>query len=286
MEQPDVLGRRIGAAIIDLGIVILIALLVGGIFGSDVGPDAPASSRYGAGDRLLIIVLVFGYYWATEAFMGGQTLGKRVLGIRVVRVDGSPAGPGAIFVRTLLRVVDGILVYLVAFISVFATGPRRQRLGDLAAKTRVVAADAPTDAPPTAPPPPPSDEDVLVADHALTSGRPLSAWIHRESWMNPCCRRGPGSIGGAPAGWTPSKAADRRWAVIGDGDSPRGAVDPGSGEVRAAAAAAPPDRGRPGSVARLHRPVTDRARRGAVRGEFLPGAGEHVLQRRTLARGR
>src|SRR4051812_29461181 len=46
--------------------------------------------------------------------------------------------------------------------------------------------------------------------------------------MNPCCRRGPGSIGGAPAGWTPSKAADRRWAVIGDGDSPRGAVDPGS----------------------------------------------------------
>ena len=47
--------------------------------------------------------------------------------------------------------------------------------------------------------------------------------------MNPCCRRGPGSIGGAPAGWTPSKAADRRWAVIGGGDSPRGSVDSGLG---------------------------------------------------------
>src|SRR5207253_7989039 len=47
--------------------------------------------------------------------------------------------------------------------------------------------------------------------------------------MNPCCRRGPGPIGGAPAGWTPSKAADRRWTVIGDGDSPRSAVDPGLG---------------------------------------------------------
>jgi uncharacterized RDD family membrane protein YckC len=161
MQQSDVLGRRIGAAIIDLGIVIVIVLVVGGIFGSDVGPDAPASSRFGAGDRLLIIALVFGYYWATEAFMGGQTLGKRVLGIRVVRVDGSPAGAGAIFVRTLLRVVDGLFLYLVALISVLATGPRRQRLGDLAAKTRVVAADAPTDTPPEGPPPPPSNEDVL-----------------------------------------------------------------------------------------------------------------------------
>src|SRR5690349_7731569 len=47
--------------------------------------------------------------------------------------------------------------------------------------------------------------------------------------MNPCCWRGPGSIGGAPAGWTPSKAADRRWAVISGWDSPRGSVDPGLG---------------------------------------------------------
>src|SRR5687768_17951333 len=45
--------------------------------------------------------------------------------------------------------------------------------------------------------------------------------------MNPCCRRGPGSIGGEPAGWTPSGAADRRWAVIGGWDSPRGSVDSG-----------------------------------------------------------
>ncbi len=161
MEQPDVLGRRIGAGVIDLGIVILIALLVGGIFGSDVAADAPTSSRYGAADRLLILILVFGYYFGTEAFMAGQTLGKRVLGIRVERVDGTKAGAGAILVRTLLRAVDGLFFYLVALITVFATGPRRQRLGDLAAKTRVVAADAPTDGRPAAPPPPPSDEDVL-----------------------------------------------------------------------------------------------------------------------------
>jgi uncharacterized RDD family membrane protein YckC len=161
MEHSDVIGRRIGAGVIDLGIVLVIALLVGGIFGSDVGADAPASSRFGAADRLLILLLVFGYYFGTEAFMGGQTLGKRVLGIRVERVDGTKAGAGAIFVRTLLRIIDGLFFYLVAVIAVFATGPRRQRLGDLAAKTRVVAADAPPADEPPAAPPPPSDEDVL-----------------------------------------------------------------------------------------------------------------------------
>jgi uncharacterized RDD family membrane protein YckC len=161
MEQPDVLGRRIGAGVIDIGIVFVIVLLVGGIFGSEVGPDASASARFGAGDRLLIVVLVFGYYWGTEALWGGQTLGKRVLGIRVVRADGTKAGAGAIFVRTLLRIVDGLFLYLVALITVLATGPRRQRLGDLLAKTRVVAAEAPIDEP-QAPPPPPSDDDVLA----------------------------------------------------------------------------------------------------------------------------
>ena len=78
-----------------------------------------------------------------------------------MRVDGSRPGAGPIAVRTLLRAIDGLFVYLVALVAIFATGPKRQRLGDMAAKTRVVAADAPVDRPPAAPPPPPSDEDVI-----------------------------------------------------------------------------------------------------------------------------
>src|SRR4051812_41969357 len=45
--------------------------------------------------------------------------------------------------------------------------------------------------------------------------------------MNPVRGRRPGSIGGALAGWPPSEAADRRWAVIRGRDSPRESVDPG-----------------------------------------------------------
>jgi uncharacterized RDD family membrane protein YckC len=161
MQQPDVLGRRIGAAVIDIAIVVLIVLLVGGIIGNDTSADAPDSARFGSLDRLVIVVLVFAYYFVTEAFWNGQTIGKKVLDIRVERVTGGLAGPGPIFLRTLLRVVDGLLLYLVGLIAVLATGERRQRLGDMAAKTRVVSASTPP-ARPGAPPPPPPDEDVLA----------------------------------------------------------------------------------------------------------------------------
>jgi uncharacterized RDD family membrane protein YckC len=157
-----VLGRRIGAAFIDIGIVIVLMLLVGGIFGNDAAPDAPASARYGALDRVLILCLVFGYFWGTET-VWAQTLGKRALGIRVVGVGGSKATAGATLVRTVLRVVDFLPVfYVVGLIAILATGPRRQRVGDLAAKTRVVLASVQPGEPPSAAPPPPSgDADVL-----------------------------------------------------------------------------------------------------------------------------
>jgi len=160
-NEPDVIGRRIGAALIDLAIILLLVLLVGGIVGNDTAAGAPDSARFGTLDRLLIVLLVFAYYWGSET-VWGQTIGKRVLAIRVVRVDGGKAGAGAIFVRTLLRIVDSFPgFYIVGLIAVFATGPRRQRVGDMVAKTRVVAADAPVDD--HRPPPPPSDDDVIAS---------------------------------------------------------------------------------------------------------------------------
>ena len=88
------------------------------------------------------------YYFACESG-GGQTLGKRVMKIRVVGLDGTPAGMGDIAVRTVLRLIDGLFLYLVGLIVMLVTGERRGRLGDLAAKTMIVSAD-PAKAPLTA----------------------------------------------------------------------------------------------------------------------------------------
>ena len=77
------------------------------------------------------------YYVLLEGYLG-QTLGKMLLGIKVVREDNDEVpGLGAAFIRTLLRLIDGLFSYLVAFISVQISG-KNQRLGDMTAHTLVV----------------------------------------------------------------------------------------------------------------------------------------------------
>ena len=61
-----------------------------------------------------------------------------LLGIKVVREDsGEVPGIGAAAIRSVLRIVDGLLAYLVAFVTVLIS-TKNQRLGDMAAHTLVV----------------------------------------------------------------------------------------------------------------------------------------------------
>lgn len=90
----------------------------------------------------LIVLLVLGvvYHFVLES-RDGQTLGKRRYGIRVVSVNGKPAPPKAIAIRSVLRALDTLpFSYLLGLISMVRTGPeRRQRIGDIAAETKVIA---------------------------------------------------------------------------------------------------------------------------------------------------
>ena len=70
--------------------------------------------------------------------------GRRVVatimatGIKVVaEATGQAPGIAAGLVRTLLRIIDGLLAYTVAYVTVLASA-KRQRLGDMAARTLVV----------------------------------------------------------------------------------------------------------------------------------------------------
>jgi uncharacterized RDD family membrane protein YckC len=92
--------------------------------------------------QTLMVVGVFATQWvywtAAEVLMGGQTPGKRLMGIRVVRVDGSPVGVLESAVRNLVRVVDSLpVVYAVGILCVLLTRQHR-RLGDLLAGTLLV----------------------------------------------------------------------------------------------------------------------------------------------------
>jgi uncharacterized RDD family membrane protein YckC len=136
---PQLDNRRVLAALIDLVIVGAGAALI--LFAADALPDGSASAEVGSGLYLLTTAWALYYYFACESG-SGQTLGKRAMRLRVVRADGGTASMGGIAVRTILRVIDGIGLYLVGMVVMLVSGKRRQRLGDMAGGTIVVDASA------------------------------------------------------------------------------------------------------------------------------------------------
>ena len=137
-EDVHVTGRRIVATIVDgliFGALFTVMTMLFGSFTS-VGP-ANWNGSMPALPSVLYGVIVVLYYILMEGYLG-QTVGKMVLGIKVVREDnGEVPGLGGATIRTLLRIIDGLFSYLVAFITVLISG-KNQRLGDMAAHTLVV----------------------------------------------------------------------------------------------------------------------------------------------------
>jgi uncharacterized RDD family membrane protein YckC len=133
-------GRRLLAVIVD-GIVLLIVNgIIGVIFHAGVSNvnGVMSYNSSGPGAALQIIIPIV-YYIVMEATLGA-TLGKMALGIRVVKLDGSPISWGESIIRNLLRIIDYIpyvIPYLLAAILIW-TSPTRQRLGDRVAKTVVI----------------------------------------------------------------------------------------------------------------------------------------------------
>jgi uncharacterized RDD family membrane protein YckC len=127
---PALDNKRVAAALIDLLVLFGVGFLLGVLGGGGVtGPSG-----------LLAVAWTLYYYFACES-LTGQTLGKKAMGLRVANVDGSPPEMRQIAVRSVLRLIDGWGLYLVGLITMLASGQRRQRLGDLAAKTIVTTAD-------------------------------------------------------------------------------------------------------------------------------------------------
>lgn len=145
-------------------------------------------------------------YWTlAEVFFNGQTLGKRVLGIRVVRSDGSPVGLYESAVRNLCRVVDFIPVAYAAGCITMLLNRQHRRLGDLLAGTLLVREEridldkytAPAEAPPV--------QAVALATERLSAEdvELLLAFLARAPMLEPEARQRLGTrmveqLGGLP----------------------------------------------------------------------------------------
>lgn len=117
------------AVIAALGSVIekLLAPLI--VFGQDLA---------GALNIVAYFVISLVYAAAAEWAWRGQTVGKRLLRLRVVDAGGLRLEPAQVIVRNLMRFIDALpALYLVGGIACVVSR-RRQRLGDLAAGTVVI----------------------------------------------------------------------------------------------------------------------------------------------------
>jgi uncharacterized RDD family membrane protein YckC len=90
----------------------------------------------GRGLAIFLVSLMLAYFFLCEA-LWGQTLGKRVMGLRVLMRDGRPATVSAVSARTVLRLIEDGPIGLVIMVL---SGRRRQRLGDLLGGTIVARA--------------------------------------------------------------------------------------------------------------------------------------------------
>ncbi len=132
------MGRRLGARAIDVGLYLVVYIIFAVLLGS--GRSSGGSLAVG----LLMTVLMFGYEAGMVATRGG-TLGKQLLGIKVVReADGQLPGWGPGVLRWLIQWVGSLVCgigLLVVWLSPFFDGTKRfQGWHDKVAKTFVVRA--------------------------------------------------------------------------------------------------------------------------------------------------
>ncbi len=151
VETPEVVtieyqiagvGSRCLAATVDTLLILLLHAALGAVI---VAVAVAAGRLTQALDGLLLALwaalafaLYWGYYLAFDLSWSGQSPGRRLLGLRVVREGGRPIDFSASAIRNLIRPVDFLPFFYGLGVLVMFADPRSRRLGDLAAGTLVV----------------------------------------------------------------------------------------------------------------------------------------------------
>jgi uncharacterized RDD family membrane protein YckC len=128
-NRKELDSKRVVARLIDMAIFLVVWIVLFVVNGE------PSLTLW-----LMLIAFQLGYFFMLEATVG-QTFGKQVMGLKVARIDGTPAGIAAVATRTVFRCLEDNLLGLLVMVL---TGKRRQRIGDLFARTIVTrASDVP-----------------------------------------------------------------------------------------------------------------------------------------------
>ncbi|TYA84274.1 RDD family protein [Seonamhaeicola marinus] len=126
------IGERVLAFILDWAIKIGYMLVLSWTVGAYDNMDDWSQIAI---NTVLSFPVMF-YTLALESFLNGQTIGKKALKIRVVKIDGFQASLSDYVVRWFFRIADIYLFFLGFFVIIFSK--KSQRIGDMAAGTGVI----------------------------------------------------------------------------------------------------------------------------------------------------
>jgi len=133
------LGERIAARSIDLAcffalyILVIGLALIGGLSGlSDTSPYV-----FFIAVGLYLATYIF-YNLVCEIFMNGQCIGKRLMKIKVISLDGGQPSIGQYFIRWVFRLADFALTGQMGGLICIALTENKQRIGDVVAGTTVI----------------------------------------------------------------------------------------------------------------------------------------------------
>jgi len=137
-------GSRTLAILVDLalgGLVLFIVYALSMLLARNTVDDWLTKFSANA-FKTVLMLLVFGFQWGYFNFFewlwNGQTPGKRLLSLRVIKVDGSPVSAVDVLLRNLSRPIDTLgPMGLIGLVMIFVSR-KAQRLGDLMARTLVI----------------------------------------------------------------------------------------------------------------------------------------------------
>lgn len=136
------MAERVFASLIDWIFKLLYALFAFYIFDQALGVDQYLGnldqwSAMAIVSLMMLPVMLYSLFF--EARYEGQTPGKMLMGIKVVKIDGYQAGFTEYLIRWLFRFIDTIIGNGIIGIILIGVTKKSQRLGDMAAGTAVIA---------------------------------------------------------------------------------------------------------------------------------------------------
>jgi uncharacterized RDD family membrane protein YckC len=135
-------GDRVLANILDNVIKAAYALILGYVVFDLLGLEEymETMDQWESGTIYLVAYLpVIFYSLVFESVFEGQTPGKKVMKIKVIKIDGYQAGFGDYLMRWLLRIVDIVLGFGLIGLITMNANKKNQRFGDMAAGTAVIS---------------------------------------------------------------------------------------------------------------------------------------------------